>query len=275
MVNLSFLKSKEARTGAIIVLAIVVIIIGFNIVKRSTTSKKEKLEMLAGKTNKLGVVEGIEYDHKSDKYIITIVFKKSADMNVLTSGIALTDTVTITVEKHLLKPVLKNYEIPENITALKDVMIEDTESPAVKEKTESDIKTRSETKKEPVEKPVTTSTTVATKTEPVKKVQEQIKPSEKVQKIDASGISFKVQFVMSKKELGVNDPKLEGISDVSFYQEGGFYKYTAGDAPDFKAAKVILDGILARYPEAFIIAFNNNERIPVLEAKKIVRDSRK
>ncbi|MFC0876327.1 hypothetical protein ACE01N_07015 [Saccharicrinis sp. FJH2] len=261
MVNLSFLKSKEARTGAIIVLAIIVIIIGFNIVKRSTTSKKEKLEMLAGKNNKLGVVEGIEYDRKSDKYIITIVFQKNDDLPNLPGGIATTDTVTITVEKHLLRPVLKNYEVPENITALKDVMIEDTE------------KSEGETKTE-ITKPQTEQKSVPEATQ-VKAEAKQVKPTEKVQRIDASGVVFKIQFVMSDKELSMNDPGLAGIPDVSYYMDGSFYKYTAGNARDFNAAKQILNDLLVRYPEAFIIAFNNNERIPVLEAKKIVRDSRK
>ncbi|MFB6342161.1 hypothetical protein ACE1ET_10570 [Saccharicrinis sp. FJH62] len=265
MVNLSFLKSKEARTGAIIVLAIIVIIIGFNIVKRSTTSKKEKLEMLAGKTNKLGVVEGIEYDRKSDKYIITIVFQKNDDLPNLPGGIATTDTVTITVEKHLLRPVLKNYEVPENITALKDVMIEDTEKGADETKTDT-IKPQTVQKTEQKSVP---------EAQPVKTETKQAKPTEQVQKIDASGVIFKIQFVMSNKELSMNDPGLAGIPDVSYYMDGSFYKYTAGNARDFNAAKQILNDLLVRYPEAFIIAFNNNERIPVLEAKKIVRDSRK
>ena len=241
-------------------LVIVVIIIGFNLVKRSTLNRKEKQEMLAGKNNKLGVVEGIEYDHKSDKYIITIVFQKNEGMPKMRNGTALTDTVTITVEKHLLRPVLKNYEIPENITALKDVLIEDTERVASKTPPVPTIKSEQKT---------------ASAIQPAMQQTMPVKPADKVQKVDASGIVFKVQFVMSKKELGLNDPKIEGISDVTYYKEGGFYKYTAGNAKVFKTAKDILDTVLPLYPEAFIIAFNNNERIPVLDAKKIVRDSQK
>ena len=87
---------------------------------------------------------------------------------------------------------------------------------------------------------------------------------------------FKVQVLTSKNKLKANDKQLEGLSDVSFYEDGGLYKYTVGSSEDYNVIYRLRKEIVAKYPNSFIIAFKNGVRTDVQEAiKEFKRNKRK
>lgn len=256
------IKSKQGRLGALILFVIIAIIVGFNLIKNYVPKSINKQEVIATRQNKLGKVDSIEYDYKSDKYVITIVFDRTEHSNQNLPSSAFSDTVTITVEEDLLKPVLKNYEIPETISALKNFMLDEDEAEITQDQA---AQLKSEEAAE----------TKAHYTDLSSNQAQSNISKQNFDLADATGIVFKVQFLMSRTKLEPGNAKLEGIDNISSYYADRHFKYMAGSAKSFWEAKQTLVRVLPIYPEAFIVAFYNNERIPVLEAKKILRDSRK
>ena len=87
---------------------------------------------------------------------------------------------------------------------------------------------------------------------------------------------FKVQVLTSRNKLKANDKQLEGLTDVSFYEDGGLYKYTVGSSEDYNVIYRLRKEIVAKYPNSFIIAFKNGVRTDVQEAiKEFKRNKRK
>jgi hypothetical protein len=251
MANLKFIKSREARIGIAIVLAIVVFVLGFNFIKSNSFGNRDNNALSAQKeSNKPGTVESIEYNSRDNNYKVVIVFHEGLSDNVLT-GKQHPDTVTITVKEHLLGSILKNYEVPESNFGLHT----NTE-----DKTENSVNNASKPKQQTtIKTPASSSASIKPKTSAATE----------------NSIVFKVQFMMSKSFIDLGDESFALLSDVSFYVEDDHYKYTAGEAVTFNDAKNLYDSIAITYPEAFIVAFNNNTRIPVIEAKQILRNSRK
>ena len=86
---------------------------------------------------------------------------------------------------------------------------------------------------------------------------------------DPDGIRFMVQFMALPEKISLNDKRFNGIPKVNRYYEGGLWKYTAGGEKDLQSAKNILAEIKKRYPDAFVIAFRGENKIPVSEAVKL------
>jgi len=84
-------------------------------------------------------------------------------------------------------------------------------------------------------------------------------------------VRFKVQFLTSPTKLASNDKRLQDIPDVSFYQENGLWKYTAGNETNYNAALEVLNTVKGKYADAFLIAFNGSEKISVSEARKMLK----
>ena len=83
---------------------------------------------------------------------------------------------------------------------------------------------------------------------------------------------FKVQILVSSSQLKANDPQFKGLTGVSSYKEGGMHKYTVGASADYQEIYQLRKSILAKFPQAFIIAFRGNEKMDVNEA---IREYRK
>ncbi len=79
---------------------------------------------------------------------------------------------------------------------------------------------------------------------------------------------FKVQIVASSSLMKLNDSRLQGLSDVNYYQEGGLYKYTVGASEDYNEVYKLRKSLADRFPQAFIIAFRNGQKMDVREAIK-------
>ena len=84
----------------------------------------------------------------------------------------------------------------------------------------------------------------------------------------ADEIVFKVQIMASSKAIPLTDSRLKGHKDVQNYQDGAFYKYTIGQTTDYNEIVAQRKQLLADFPEAFIIAFKNGQRIDINQAIK-------
>ena len=129
----------------------------------------------------------------------------------------------------------------------KSVKKETKTAPPSEKKTKSEAKTESKTAKTKEETP-------------------QKSKVEKTQSTVAPRITFKVQILTSDKPLATNDPRLKGLSPVSFYHIGPLYRYTYGSSHDYAEIKKTLKKVTAQFPNAFIVAFEGDRRVEDMQA---------
>ncbi|MCR5679742.1 MAG: N-acetylmuramoyl-L-alanine amidase [Prevotella sp.] len=72
---------------------------------------------------------------------------------------------------------------------------------------------------------------------------------------------FKVQLMAIVTKLPTNDPQLKGLEGVECFKDGNLWKYTVGSSTDYNAIKQLRKDVLNKFPEAFIIAFKNGEKV--------------
>ena len=77
---------------------------------------------------------------------------------------------------------------------------------------------------------------------------------------------FKVQILASSNKISKTKANFKGLEDVDSYDEGGLVKYTYGASTDYNEIYRLRKSILDKYPEAFIIAFKNGEKMNVNKA---------
>ena len=77
---------------------------------------------------------------------------------------------------------------------------------------------------------------------------------------------FKVQILASSTKLKPNNPQLKGQTKADCYQEGGLYKYTLGSSENYNEIYQLRKAQLSNFPQAFIIAFKNGQKMNVQEA---------
>lgn len=88
---------------------------------------------------------------------------------------------------------------------------------------------------------------------------------------ESDEIRFRVQFMALPEKISPNDKRLKGILEQRCYFENNLWKYTSGNEDNLQSAKEIQSQIKTRYPDAFIIAFKGEEKIPVSEAVKLLK----
>lgn len=83
------------------------------------------------------------------------------------------------------------------------------------------------------------------------------------------GVRFQVQIVTSSVKIPLNDTQFHGLTSVDEYFSNGLFKYAAGSTDDYAKAKSMQELLRNHgFSGAFVIAFNNNERIALDEALK-------
>lgn len=87
----------------------------------------------------------------------------------------------------------------------------------------------------------------------------------------AHSIRFKVQFLASPDKIASNDRRLQGVPNVSFYQENGLWKYTSGNESTYEAASEILAQVKKTHGDAFMVAFDGDKKISVSEARQLLK----
>ncbi len=86
---------------------------------------------------------------------------------------------------------------------------------------------------------------------------------------------FKVQIIASPKKLSSTSPHLKGLENVDFYEEGEYFKYTYGASTDYNEIYRLRKTILDKFPQAFIIAFKNGEKMNVNQAIREFKSNRR
>lgn len=83
-------------------------------------------------------------------------------------------------------------------------------------------------------------------------------------------IVFKVQFMLSKTPKKTTSPEFKGLENVEYYLHNGMYKYTVGNEQTFESANQIVKKLNTKgFKDCFVVAFRNNERIDLEEAKRL------
>jgi N-acetylmuramoyl-L-alanine amidase len=77
-----------------------------------------------------------------------------------------------------------------------------------------------------------------------------------------NGIVFKVQILASDVKLSAGNKKLKG-QEADFYFEKRFYKYTVGSFKTFEEANKKRREVSGRFPDAFVIAFRNGQKVAI------------
>ena len=93
-----------------------------------------------------------------------------------------------------------------------------------------------------------------------------ISPATPTSSSPASAPVFKLQILASATKLKPNDAQLKGQKDADYYQEGGLYKYTLGASENYNQIYQLRKAQLARFPQAFIVAFKDGNKMDVREA---------
>ena len=86
---------------------------------------------------------------------------------------------------------------------------------------------------------------------------------------------FKLQILAASTKLKPTDPQLKGQKQADCYQEGGLYKYTLGSSEDYNEIYQLRKAQLTNFPQAFIIAFKNGNKMNVQEAIQEYKRSKK
>lgn len=77
---------------------------------------------------------------------------------------------------------------------------------------------------------------------------------------------FKIQIFASSRTLRPGSSQFKGLENVDSYKEGDLVKYTYGSSADYNEIYRLRKTILDKFPEAFIIAFKNGEKMNVSQA---------
>ena len=86
---------------------------------------------------------------------------------------------------------------------------------------------------------------------------------------------FKIQILTGRQKLKSTDRQFKGLADVDCFEETGMFKYTVGASADYNAIARQRREILDKFPEAFIIAFKNGQKMNVNEAIAEFKKNRK
>lgn len=79
---------------------------------------------------------------------------------------------------------------------------------------------------------------------------------------------FKIQVASGTNKLKPTDSRFKGLANIEHTLEKGIYKYTYGSSTNYNDIYALRKTILDKFPEAFIIAFKNGEKMNVNEAIK-------
>lgn len=99
--------------------------------------------------------------------------------------------------------------------------------------------------------------------EPVKPIKKEVTTSDK--------IVFKLQILVSKEKIPLTDKRFKNVKGIDFYQDNGLYKYVVGNEESFDKIQGLSKQIKSStFPDAFTIAFRNDKRISVQEARRLL-----
>lgn len=134
---------------------------------------------------------------------------------------------------------------------------------------EETIKRNDPPKREQTQKEIKEQTPPRELQSAVEEIKPQPEPVSTVRPVDKSSENrpvFKVQILTSGRSLRITDNRFKGEKGVDCYQEGNLFKYTIGSSTNYQEIYQLRKTLLSKFPEAFIIAFRNGEKIDVQQA---------
>ena len=114
-------------------------------------------------------------------------------------------------------------------------------------------RTQTKEKEAAAPEPIKINTTETAKTE-----NEAAKPQPRIR--------FRVQIAATPENIAITDSRFSKVKDVRKFHEGKFWKYTCGNTTTLEEAQTLLQSVKTYFPDAFIIAFDGETKIPVNEA---------
>ncbi len=82
---------------------------------------------------------------------------------------------------------------------------------------------------------------------------------------------FKLQIMASRKALDTKSKQFKGLSDVDYYKENDYFKYTVGHTTSASAIKKLKQDVKNQFPDAFIIAFKNGEKLSFSQVNQLLK----
>jgi N-acetylmuramoyl-L-alanine amidase len=99
-------------------------------------------------------------------------------------------------------------------------------------------------------------------------INKDLKPVVVIKEEPQPQIFYRVQFASYKKEKTLDFRKFRGLKDLKMYEHAGQYKYTSGNENALEDAVRLKNEMIGMgYKDVFIVAFKNEERITMEEAK--------
>ena len=106
--------------------------------------------------------------------------------------------------------------------------------------------------------------------EPYRQVEEEVQTVVKKDEVVVEGVTYKVQFLTSEKELKIGSKDFKGVTGYQMYKQDGVYRYTMGNETTIARAKNIQNELRKKgFKDAFVIAFYNGKRISLQEAREL------
>ena len=123
-------------------------------------------------------------------------------------------------------------------------------------------------------KVVTQPRTIQTPTVKHQRNREEIHTS--LDEASASIPLFKIQIFAINRELSLDSELFKGYKNISFEVDGSLHKYMIGANEDYYEILRLKEELKQEFPEAFIVAFKNGQRMNTGEAvKEFVKNKRK
>ncbi len=106
--------------------------------------------------------------------------------------------------------------------------------------------------------------------EPYRQVEEEIHTVVSKDEIEVKGVTYRVQFLTSEKELKSGAKEFKGVTDYQVYKQDGLFRYTMGNENTIARAKNLQNEMRKKgFKDAFVIAFYNGKRISLQEAREL------
>ena len=170
-------------------------------------------------------------------------------------------TTTVVAQPDSLVPVIPAVAAVQPVTTTSPAVVESKVRQAENKSSQPETKTQTASQDNK-----TSQTKPQTKT--ITKTQDTTK---KIEKKTNERPIFKLQLFTIDHALRSDDRHFKGLSPVEYYEEGGRYKYTYGATANYEDAKRLQKDIVDKFPEAFVVAFLNQQRIELAEAIKLAK----
>lgn len=87
---------------------------------------------------------------------------------------------------------------------------------------------------------------------------------------------FKVQILASARSLRAGSPDFKGHDDIDSFNEASLIKYTIGSTTNYNEISRLRKQLQSDFPQCFIIAFRNNQKMDVNKAiQEFMRNNKK